>query len=539
MEIIDAVKRAMNNIIKEGITDVELFARPFEIDLISNDKNKDIIIQHVVNCIKTAISGDKEKIVENLELRQIGKVLVPKKRNYDFRKCALIDVIDEIKYLAIVLLLANKIEKKRISKNNNTIFSYRYNAADTNGWLFHRNIGMAAFRNCNLRNSRKQKYKVVVECDISNFYDRLNIHRLESTLLSTVAKSNDEQKIVEIINQILLFWSNRDSYDLPVGSNASRILAEASLIDIDKYLLDNKIPFTRFVDDFRLFATSAEQANKFLSLLINRLAQDGLFLNSGKTKIIDISEQKEDNNLYDEEIKILEKSPEEKRIISGYVGLVPTKFRKLSYSEIVKYKELNPIELIESLKNKVVIKESDEEIKKCIKSIVAQDQYALIKDLPYILHKSPQFIPYFIDMVRKNSSNIDEEIIESIKDDFSKWFDEQQVPEYILVYLVRIFNSENLKDKQVLLNYFRKLPRNSGDYIGRALLEALHQNLDRSEILEIREYFNRADNWEKRQIFNIIVQGLSKDEANAFYRNIIKSNTDPLLPLIKNTITTA
>ena len=71
MEIIDAVKRAMNNIIKEGITDVELFARPFEIDLISNDKNKDIIIQHVVNCIKTAISGDKEKIVENLDRKSV------------------------------------------------------------------------------------------------------------------------------------------------------------------------------------------------------------------------------------------------------------------------------------------------------------------------------------------------------------------------------------------------------------------------------------------------------------------------------------
>lgn len=332
--------------------------------------------------------------------------------------------------------------------------------------------------------------------------------------------------------------ANRDSYGLPVGSNASRILAEASLIDIDKYLLDNKIPFTRFVDDFRLFATSAEQAHKFLSMLINRLAQDGLFLNSGKTKIIDISKQKEDKDLLEREIVISEKTPEEKRIISGYVGLVPTKFRKLSASEVLEYQKNNVIELIETLKNKVVINEQEEEIKKCIKSIVAQKRYELTKEFPQILHKSPQFIPYFIDMVGKNKSEIANEIVESIKDDFSKWFDEQQVPEYILVYLVRIFNSEKLKDKKILLNYFRKLPRNSGDYIGRALLEALHQNLDRSEILEIREYFNRADNWEKRQIFHIIVKGLSKDEVNAFYRNIIKSNSDPLLPLIKNLKTT-
>lgn len=534
MEIIDAVKKAMSNIIKEGTTDVELFVKPFEIELISNEDNKQIVIQQVVESINAAIEGDEEKIVENLGLKQIGKVLVPKKRNYDFRKCAMIDVIDEIKFLSIVLLLANKIEKKRLSKKCNMIFSYRYNASDTNGWLFHRNIGMTAFRNCNMHNSRKSNYNVVVECDISNFYDRLNIHRLESTLLSTVAKTEKEQKIVKIINQILLFWSNRDSYGLPVGSNASRILAEASLIDIDKYLLDNKIPFTRFVDDFRLFSSSAEQAHKFLSMLINRLAQDGLFLNSGKTKIIDVSMLKDEKDEFHNENEINEKSPEEKRIINGYSGLVPTKFRKLSESEILKYKQTDPARLIEQLKNKVVINESEGEIKECIKSIVANEQYFLIKDFPKILHKSPQFIPYFIDMVRKNKQNIADEVVENIKNDFSKWFDEQQVPEYILVYLVRIFDSENLKDKKILLNYFRKLPRNSGDYIGRALLEALQQNLDRSEILEIREYFNRADNWEKRQIFKIIVNGLSKDETNAFYRNITKSNNDPLLLLIKN-----
>lgn len=206
MKIIDAVKRAMNNIIKESITDVELFTRPFEIELIANEENKEAIVQQVVESINLAISCDKEKIVECLGLRQIGKVLVPKKRNYDFRKCALIDVIDEIKYLAIVLLLANKIEKERLSKKCNTIFSYRYNAEDSSGWLFHKNIGMAAFRTCNGHNARNQKYNVMVECDISNFYDRLNIHRLESTLLSTVAKTSEDQKIVEIINQILLFW---------------------------------------------------------------------------------------------------------------------------------------------------------------------------------------------------------------------------------------------------------------------------------------------------------------------------------------------
>ena len=533
MEIREAVKRAIANVVKEGTTDVELFNRPFEIDLIAKENNKEVIINQVTKLLKDAIDGDLEDVVENLQINPIGKVLVPKKGKYDFRKCALIEVVDEIKYLSLVLLNTNKIEKKRMSKQSNKVFSYRYIANDNSGLIFNKKIGMNAFRKCNQKKIREKDLNVVVECDIANFYDRLNIHRLESTLLSTVAQNETDVKIIKVINQVLLFWSNRDSYGLPVGSNASRILAEAALIDIDKYLLDNKITFTRFVDDFRIYAKSAEEAHKFLSMLIKRLSQDGLFLNSSKTNIKDISMFAEEKSSDNSEIEVEEKTEEEKKIIRGYVGLVPTKFKKLRKSELVKYKDTNINELIDNLNKKIVIDEKDEEIKTCIKTIVAQQKFEHIKDLPSILHKSPQFIPYFIDMICKNTTSIDVTIIEIIKDEFSKWFEEEQMPEYILVYLVRMFNSGKLKDKKILLDYFRKLPRNSGDYIGRALLEAMCQNLDRSDILEIRDYYTRADNWEKHQILDIIVNGLSKDEANAFFRNIIKQNYDPIVKMIK------
>ena len=72
----------------------------------------------------------------------------------------------------------------------------------------------------------------MVECDISNFYDRLNIHRVESILRSS---DKIDEDIIGLINEILLFWANRDSYGLPVGSNASRILAEAALIEVDNF----------------------------------------------------------------------------------------------------------------------------------------------------------------------------------------------------------------------------------------------------------------------------------------------------------------
>ena len=72
---------------------------------------------------------------------------------------------------------------------------------------------------------------------------------------------------------------------MPVGSNASRILAEAALIEIDNYLISKNIDFCRFVDDYRIFAKSASEAHKNLAILVERLNKEGLFLNFSKTNI--------------------------------------------------------------------------------------------------------------------------------------------------------------------------------------------------------------------------------------------------------------
>ena len=94
------------------------------------------------------------------------------------------------------------------------------------------------------------------------------------------------------------------------------------------------------------------------------------------------------------------------------------------------------------------------------------------------------------------------------------------VPEYIQVYLVRIYSTHLLENKEILLNSFRNLKRNSGDYIGRALLESLDGKLSRGELLEIRDYYYRADKWEERQILKMISNSLSKGEKRAFFKDI-------------------
>ena len=56
--------------------------------------------------------------------------MVPKKNLADYRKCALIDVYDEIVFLTLILSISNEIEKMRINKSKNRVFSYRFGRYD-------------------------------------------------------------------------------------------------------------------------------------------------------------------------------------------------------------------------------------------------------------------------------------------------------------------------------------------------------------------------------------------------------------------------
>lgn len=505
--------RAIDNILYEGTTDVELFNRAFEIDYLKDEKVREELCSMICSAIK------KEDFSQ-LKIHKLGHVLVPKKSLSDYRKCALIDIYDEIVYLTLVISIADEIEKMRIHKNKNKVFSYRF--GNFKNKLFDSNYHYTAFKQRILEKSEYPRNRVVVECDISNFYDRLNIHRIESILSSN---PKIDESIVYLINELLLYWANRDSYGLPVGSNASRILAEAALIEVDNYLTSKGIDFCRFVDDYRIFAKDAFEAHSNLALLTLKLSKEGIFLNTQKTNIKDISDfgKKSSswnmNNIQDD--IVLKESEDEQpnlpKIIRGYSGLIPSKFRKLSNAEIENLKDKNLDELIDYAEKSILLEEKI--IIATIRAIIAQKEYSRLSQLPSILKKFPQFIPYFIDAVIK-CEGIEMEVLVKIQNDFEEWMTNIDVPEYIQVYLVRLYSTPLFENKKILLNSFRNLKRNSGDYIGRALLESLDGKLSRGELLEIRDYYYRADKWEERQILKMINRSLPKGEKRAFFKYI-------------------
>lgn len=518
-----AINLAIDNVIKEGLTDI--FDRPFEIDFLNNPG----IRKEVYNEVLTSL---KDYNLSNLKINPLEYVLIPKKEMFDFRRCALIQPLDTIKYTSLVLLIADEIERKRIKKQRKKVFSYRFKPDD--GYLFDRKYNFTSFRSYVSEKVKQNKVKVLVECDISNFYDRLNLHRLESILRSIKAV---DDVVIKLINQLMLFWFNRDSYGLSVGGNASRILAEASLIEVDNFLLSKGIEYARFVDDYRLFAPNARVANRWLLLLVEKLNEEGLFINNKKTIFKDVSNDykrpsiekiKKSDNYYDNESDISRKEKIENhqpmRIMSSYSGIVPRKFREATEKEIDEIKEtINIEELFEKVKEEIIINPSD--FKLLIKSIIYLEKYGFLENIPDLLEKVPQFIPYFIDVLIKYEEKVSNEIGQSIKEKFSKWFEKNDLPEYILIYIVRLLGREKYQNVDSLFNSFINLKRNAGSYIGRVLLEELEGNLERGRVIEIKGYYLRANMWEKRQITKIINNSLFEEEKRPWLKNVeINSN---------------
>lgn len=128
--------------------------------------------------------------------------------------------------------------------------------------------------------------QLILETDISDFYGRIYFHRIEH-VLDDIEAANAPRKIIE---NIIKNSRARQSFGLPVGGAASRIIAEGVLIDVDTMLRREGFKFTRFVDDFRIKVDSPAQAHTALCRLAEYLMlTEGLSLNAAKTRIVSSS----------------------------------------------------------------------------------------------------------------------------------------------------------------------------------------------------------------------------------------------------------
>lgn len=129
----------------------------------------------------------------------------------------------------------------------------------------------------------KKEGCVVVQTDISSFYEHIYHHRLEDVIKDLGA---NESTVAVQVDRILSKLAAGRSFGLPVGGQCARVLAEVMMTPIDRSLSDAAIIWHRYVDDFTLVCASQQDSYKALSVLSHSLADYGLSLNRSKTTIL-------------------------------------------------------------------------------------------------------------------------------------------------------------------------------------------------------------------------------------------------------------
>lgn len=218
------------------------------------------------------------------KIRPTRRCLVPKHR-FGFRISTEIDPLDFLVFTSLTHEVGEKLEASRIPTFENIVHSYRF-APSTDGRLFSEDYTYRSFQSASRDACIEYKPTHVVIADIADFFPRLYTHRIDNALDSALGVGHMH---AEALKSLIGQWAGTYSYGIPVGSTASRLIAEVTISDIDQILLSEKAKYVRYSDDFRIFCKSEGDAYKYLTLVARYLfSNHGLTLQQNKTKIIPV-----------------------------------------------------------------------------------------------------------------------------------------------------------------------------------------------------------------------------------------------------------
>ncbi len=163
--------------------------------------------------------------------------------------------------------------------------------------MFHDNsYGFRKGRNAHQTVERIQElhaigYKVVVDADISGFFDNIPHKLIENSIAEEIADGN----VIKIIKKFLGCGVMEDGKYIhtkqgtPQGGVISPLLANIVLNKFDWALDERGFQFVRYADDFVILTRTQEEAERALAFAKEFLAKMGLKLHSGKTNITPFS----------------------------------------------------------------------------------------------------------------------------------------------------------------------------------------------------------------------------------------------------------
>ena len=223
--------------------DSDLYPRIFEFQAISHNW------QEVKNYL---LSLDLEKYQPKSPMINLAP-----KPNGNYRVSHQLEPCDSLIYTSLIKEVCEVIEQSRIPESQNIACSYRIKP-DMEGSFFSVDTGWNNYVSRTEELSKEFKDGWVIVADITDFYNQIYTHRINS-LISEAGKGNfDEQ--AALIENFLMAINKKTSRGIPVGPAPSIVLAELIMGNIDKKILERTDKFVRYVDDIRIFFNTPEEA---------------------------------------------------------------------------------------------------------------------------------------------------------------------------------------------------------------------------------------------------------------------------------------
>lgn len=494
----------------ESFGDTDIFPLPFEFKAIKYCWDEDIV------------PWLKSEDVLQWKTRTFRRCLTPKHR-YGFRISTQLDPIDVILYTALVAEIGEDIEKARLPRQENIAFSYRFQPSDE-GRMWDPKYSWGKFQEHCLNLVNAKRYSHVLLADIADFYPRVYLHPLENALRDCTNKKEHAAAITSMIKN----WNFRVSYGIPVGTSASRLIAELILDDVDRGLLSEGTTHCRHVDDFCIFCSNEREAHERLALLARILFENqGLTLQQHKTRIMTIDEFSE-NHLNQEERHELNNLAERFRNILKDIGLSDP-YQELDYEDLKPEKQ----NLIDSLNLMEILEEqtsnhSDLNISlvrfvlRRLKQIDSEDCIDLVLDQIDALYPVFRDVIEYLQALRSLKQSRKQEIGSKLLDLLSQSLVGHL--EYHRLWIFDTFTRDREWDNE---GRFTSLYNsNHDDFSRRKLILAMGRTRQQTWFKTHKRDINETTPWVKRA-FLAAASCMPGDEPKHWYRSI-RSNLDPL-----------
>lgn len=508
---------AVENIIRYGDTDI--FPYPLERQLFRDKKEETIdLLKKIYEDFET-FSNQMPPEHEKL-LNAVGYT--------GFRQGTQIDPIWNAYLLGIVCSIGEDIEKVRLDKTKNIVYSYRFKPDDSEYTVFDREYGWLSFQKQSLELSQKNSF--VLACDISDFYPRIYHHRLENALKKATKKSD----IIKQIKYILNGLSKGVSYGLPVGGPAARLLSELLLNRVDRLLLSQKVQFCRFVDDYHIFAESKEQIYGCLVYLSEALLNnEGLSLQKNKTRILPSVEFLETSAFFD----INEPDDQEEREKRNFIR-IHLHYDPYSVTADEDYQalceELAKFDIIGMLASEMLKTRVSEGLtRKLIKAIAHLESsvkdravLSLLENFHVLYPILPTVMILLINIINDVSEDTRNQIFLTIRELLKSKSYLFKVP-VNLSFAIRVLSYDDSDETDTLL--IMTFTETSLMMVKRDIILILAQHNADYWISDQLKRFNAATPWEKRSL--LIASYILEDEGRE-WRKRVKTGLTPFDELV-------